>query len=234
MQSYQAVFKRYEKKYMLTTDQYEQLLKALEGRFVADKYGSYNIRNIYFDTDNDELIRTSVEKPVYKEKLRLRCYGMPHGDDEVFVELKKKFDGVVYKRRISMTLNDAQHYLYADELPEKDSQILHEIEWVRQRYHLKPAACISYDREAYCGVENKQLRVTFDTNILGRDYILQLDKECFGLPILPEGIVLMEVKIPDAMPVWLSHIFSELKIFPTSFSKYGTYYKTIKGGKYCA
>lgn len=244
MTSYQAIFRRYEKKYILTSHQYQQLMSAFAEKFTANVYGEYSVHNIYFDTDQDEIIRTSIERPIYKEKMRMRWYGALQEETEAFVELKKKFDGIVYKRRIAMPFSDAVKYLLQDELPPKDSQILHEIQWVRQRYHLHPAAQIFYDRKAFCCKDNDQLRMTFDTNlkasglldigISNENLALLQNNEVAQVALLPANTHLMELKIPNAMPVWMSHVLSELKIFPTSFSKYGTYYKIAKGGNCCA
>lgn len=220
----QEIFKRYEKKYLLEKEQYQRLQEALQDRMEIDQYGKHTICNIYFDTSNYELIRTSIDKPIYKEKLRLRSYGVPKEDDVVFVELKKKFDGIVYKRRVPMKLSEARRYLYQGKYPGKDSQILREVEYVRKHYHLVPEVYLAYERIALFGKENPDLRMTFDMDIRGRETNLDLAAGSYGDPIMKEGQVLMEVKIPEAMPVWMSEIFSELSIYPGSFSKYGEYY----------
>lgn len=163
----QCCFERYEKKYCLTLSQQRFLLERMTPYMKKDAYGEYTICNIYYDTDDFRLIRASLEKPIYKEKLRVRSYGVPQEDGRVFVELKKKFDGVVYKRRI-----------------------------------------------------------TFDTNLRWRDTDVDLRLGDHGAPIaLPCGDVLMEVKIPGACPLWLSHLLSDAQAFPTPFSKYGACYR---------
>ncbi|MBT9779525.1 VTC domain-containing protein [Clostridium sp. MCC353] len=237
----QEVFKRYEKKYILTRSQFQRLMAYFSGRMTMDHYGKHKICNIYYDTLDYELIRTSLEKPEYKEKVRLRSYGIPSGGDTVFLELKKKFGGVVYKRRAAMNLNEAEDYLKEHCKPRQDSQILRELDYTIRRYHLIPAVYLSYDRTAYYGNENSELRVTFDTDITGRSYALDLERGSFGVNVLDQDLVLMEVKIPEAMPVWMGALFSELGIFPVSFSKYGTYYKNYilkhrneTGGSVCA
>lgn len=221
----QEVFKRYEKKYLLSREQYTALLAGMEGKIQQDEYGEYTICNIYFDTPDYELIRTSLEKPEYKEKLRLRSYGAPGREDMVFVEMKKKFDGVVYKRRAAMTLAQAEDYLYRGVNPDGESQIMHELLWFTARYSLKPAVCLTYDRAAYVGIEEEELRITFDTRIRFRETELYLEKGCEGEALLPEDKILMEVKVANRMPLWMSHLFSELEIFPISFSKYGIYFQ---------
>ncbi len=225
MNAYQGVFKRYEKKYLLTSEQQERLMRAFQGRFQADSYGQHTICNIYFDTEDFNLIRTSIQKPVYKEKLRLRSYGTPDDGDTVYLELKKKYKGVVYKRRIALPLLEAQHYLTTGSLPNRAEQILREIDWFMGHYHPVPKAYIAYDRVAMFGTEDSELRVTFDTNIRCRASVLDLCKGTWGTQLLPPDTTLMELKIPGAMPLWLSHTLSKNEIFPASYSKYGTYYQ---------
>lgn len=219
----QEIFKRYEKKYLLTPAQYGSLMERLEGRVVPDEYGEYTICNVYFDTPEFDLIRMSLEKPVYKEKLRLRSYGEIQNAETVFVELKKKYDGVVYKRRAAMTLRQAEEYLYRGIRPEIDSQIMRELNWFTSHYCLIPAVYLAYDRKAFAGKE-EDIRITFDSNIRGREKDLYLGSGSAGQILLPERKILMEVKIPDRMPLWMSRVFSEIGIFPVSFSKYGSYF----------
>ncbi len=222
----QEVFKRTEKKYLLTRRQMEVLQAAMADRMEPDVYGKYSIYNIYFDTPDFSLIRTSIEKPVYKEKIRLRSYCAPHADDSVFLELKKKSEGVVGKRRVTLTLKEAERYLLWRIYPERaDCQILHEIDFALARYQVVPAAYIAYDREALSGIEDSQLRITFDENITCRKTDLKLEQGRYGISLLEEELILMEIKIPGAMPVWLAELLSEMEIFPVSYSKYGTYYK---------
>lgn len=221
----QEIFKRYEKKYLLTDQQYSRLFGRLSREMCVDEYGKHRISNIYFDTKDYELIRTSIEKPEYKEKLRLRVYGTATEDSMAFVELKKKYDGIVYKRRIPMPLSAAEKYLFYGIRPREDGQILREIDYTFRRYDLKPAAYIAYERLAMFGKQDSQLRVTFDKNVCGRSYAMDLRCGFFGTPVMEKGAVLMEVKVPGAMPLWMSSLFSELKIYPASFSKYGTYYQ---------
>ncbi|AGL03506.1 polyphosphate polymerase domain-containing protein [Desulfoscipio gibsoniae] len=225
MAQYQNVFKRYEKKYLLNEQQYQALTKLLQGRMVINEYGCHTICNIYFDTLDYRLIRASIEKPVYKEKLRLRSYGVPRKEDTVFVELKKKYKGIVYKRRVPMTLREAEQYLLQRKQPHTFCQILKEIDWFLDFYRPIPRVYIAYDRIAMCSSENANLRITFDTNIRWRESILDLSKGAWGNTLLGEGQHLMEIKIPGAMPLWLSQGLTKLGIFPRSYSKYGNCYK---------
>lgn len=226
MSGFQGTFRRYEKKYLLNEIQYKLLRQRLQGYLDVDQYGKITICNIYFDTPNHLLIRTSMDKPVYKEKLRLRSYGIPMENDKVFIELKKKYKGVVYKRREKLDLASAERYLY-DLVPlPYQSQITKEIDWFIQFYkEIKPAMYISYDRVAMYGVEEQDIRITFDSNILWRNEDLWLEGGIWGNPLLDKGARLMEIKIPGVMPVWLVHILDDLKIYPASFSKYGRGYE---------
>lgn len=218
-------FERYEKKYFITPKQQQLLLAALCSRIRPDTYGAYTICNLYYDTDDWRLIRASIEKPVYKEKLRVRSYGVPQKDDKVFIELKKKFDGVVYKRRITAQADQSEMLLNGTELHQNHGQIGREIDWFQQFYHTKPKVFIAYDRTAYAGIELPELRITFDSNLRWRDTELELSAGDYGARLLPDRRILMEVKLPGVCPLWLSHLLSEMKIFPVTFSKYGYCYQ---------
>ncbi len=225
----QGVFERIEKKYMLTQTQYRWLITDLAPYIKPDAYANYEICNVYYDTFDYELIQESLNRPVYKEKLRMRSYGTPDGSDNVFIEIKKKYDGVVYKRRISTDIREAVDFMKTGRISD-DSQIKREIDWMRRRYELVPAAYIRYDREAYSGIDDPELRITFDRNIRGRDYDLDLRKGQTGVNIIPKGSVLLEIKIAGAAPLWLSHALSADRAFPVSFSKYGSYYENYIAG----
>lgn len=220
-----STFQRVEKKYLLTIEKSCELLKHLRPYIELDQYGLHTICNIYYDTDQFDLIRRSIEKPPYKEKLRLRSYGIPDKDDKVFLEIKKKWEGVVYKRRISLTLAEAKAYLEDQKPLGRQGQIEQEMDYFIKFYQPRPKMYIAYDREAYFGRENPGLRITFDRNIRSREEDLQLELGDAGKLLLDKGSRLMEIKAENAMPIWLVHILSELEIYPVSFSKYGTIYK---------
>jgi hypothetical protein len=223
----QMVFKRYELKYMLTKDQRDQILERMNDYMAADKFGRSTILSLYLDTPDYLLIRRSLEKPTYKEKLRLRSYGVADKDTEVFLELKKKYNSVVYKRREGMTEAELETYL-ASSLPNKDTQIMREIDYSMKLYpNLAPAMMLSYDREAFYGKNDHEFRMTFDNNILWRTEDLSLCSPVYGTPLLRPDQVLLEVKTAGAIPLWLVHTFTELDICQTSFSKYGSAYQTI-------
>ena len=222
----EGTFQRYEKKYLIDESTYRALYQQLKTEMVVDHYGDSTICNIYFDTPSHLLIRNSLEKPVYKEKLRLRSYGIPREGDTVFVELKKKYKGIVYKRRVKMELMDAEQYLYYQKPMENPTQITKEIDWFMKYYQsIEPAMYISYQRIAMYGIRDPQLRITFDRNILWRENDLWLEYGDWGNSLLEEGQRLMEIKIPGTMPLWLSHMLDHMEIYPASFSKYGMGYE---------
>lgn len=226
--AYQSVFKRYELKYMLTTEQKERLIQKAEPYMVPDQYGRTTIRNLYFDTDNYRLIRRSIEKPVYKEKLRIRSYKQVTSDSFVFVELKKKYQDIVYKRRISLPESKAIEWLCDGKYHAQSSQISEEINYFLDYYKtLHPTVFLSYEREAYNCREESDFRVTFDENLLCRESDLSLQSEIHGIPLMKEGTVLMELKCSGGIPLWMTHFLTEEQIYKTSFSKYGTAYQTV-------
>lgn len=226
------VFKRTEKKYMLNQQTYEKVIGEVERHMISDKFSAdgamYNIANIYYDTPTDELIRRSIEKPVYKEKLRLRSYGVPKMQDIVFLEIKKKYKGVVYKRRTRLRLQEVYDLMHEEkELEDSEyvnRQVLSEIQYFMKMYDLSPKVYISYDRRAYFGDNEPELRITFDTNIRTRRTELGLEKGNYGTPLLCEGLWLMEVKTSGAVPLWFARLLTENEIYGISFSKYGTEY----------
>ena len=228
LMAYQNIFERREIKYLLTKEQREKIQQGMSNYMTGDKYGKSTICNIYFDLPDYYLIRHSLEKPVYKEKLRMRSYGIVSPDDTVFVELKKKYKSVVYKRRISMTEHEAMQYLCGGKALEKTSQISREIDYFCSFYKgIHPAVFLSYDREAYYAVDNDSFRVTFDENILWRDYDLSLTKGIYGNPILLPDQSLMEIKTGSSIPLWMASILTENHIYKTSFSKYGHAYQSM-------
>lgn len=224
MRNFIDVFERTEQKYLLDRLQYKEIRRRLARHTVDDPYGLSAVCNIYYDTPGFELIRRSLDKPKYKEKLRLRSYGVPGGSDPVFVEIKKKFNGIVYKRRIALPYAQAVRYLNEGVRPDVCSQIMREINYFMDYYKPAPAVYLAYDRLACCGAEDNGVRITFDSNIRSRRDALELSLGDFGDSVLKEGNYLMEIKIAGAMPLWLVDILSESELYPTSFSKYGSVY----------
>lgn len=230
--AFQDVFQRFEKKYIITEEKYYILMKMLIKYVVPDKYGRSTICNIYYDTPDHRLIRKSLEKPIYKEKLRVRSYGIPEGNSTVFVELKKKYKGIVYKRRSDMTLDQSKAFFKDNFSTEKHVQIENELRYFLSYYpQIAPAMFISYERDAFYGITDKNLRITFDRKITYRENELELDKGVWGKELLRPDQFLMEIKVPGAFPLWLSHMLTKLDIYPSSFSKYGKAYLQTKETK---
>lgn len=226
--AFQTVFKRYEFKYILTSQQKEKALLTMGPFMELDPYGRTTIRNIYYDTDSYRLIRRSIEKPAYKEKLRIRSYGRASADSPVFVELKKKYQHVVYKRRLPLPEKEAAAWLSGQERCHKSTQFSEEINYFIEYYEtLHPVVFLSYEREAYVSRGGSDFRVTFDDTILCRQEGLSLESDVYGTPILEPGSVLMEIKCSGGIPLWMVHLLSEEKLYKTSYSKYGTAYQTM-------
>ena len=225
---YQKIFKRYEYKYLLTYQQKEELLRYMQDYMKPDEYGRSTLCNLYFDTSDYLLIRRSIENKVYKEKLRLRTYGRASSNQDAFIELKKKYQKVVYKRRIYTDYQKAFAYLNQKDDLDFHNQVTSEIEYVLSFYpHLRPSVYLSYEREAFYGKDDHELRMTFDQNILWRNQDLDLRSEIYGRPLLKDNQVLMEIKVGHGIPLWLTRFLTENKIYRTSFSKYGLAYQTM-------
>ena len=224
------VFNRHEQKYLLDEDTFQKVIEVMDEYMMPDKYNvnhkPYTISNIYFDTEDDYLIRTSLSKPNYKEKLRLRSYGVPSNDSQVFLEIKKKFNDIVNKRRTVLKLSEAYNFISSGKPPElkeyMNTQVLKEIEYFLQVYRLKPKVYLAYDRIAYFEKYNNDLRISFDKNIRTRRYDVALEDGDYGEALLPDGVYLMEVKTSKAMPLWLTDMLAKYNIKKRSFSKYGT------------
>ena len=224
----QMIFKRYEIKYLLRSEQRRYIQAAMKPYMQLDEFGHSVIRNIYFDTDNYRLVRRSIEKPVYKEKLRMRSYRKAGQNDKVFLELKKKYQSVVYKRRILLPQQEAFELIDNPSGIQADSQIEKEILYFCDYYQsLRPVVYLSYEREAYYALDGSDFRVTFDEQILSRTDRLSLDEEPEGQMLLEEGMSIMEIKTPGAMPLWMTQCLTKLHLYKTSYSKYGTAYQQM-------
>jgi len=229
-------FARKEIKFLLDMHQYHSLMEVISQYMEPDKFcvggKEYGIYNIYYDTPDDYLIRESLSKPYYKEKIRLRSYYSPAApDDTVFLEIKKKVGGIVTKRRVSMTLEESDAYFADRSKPAMDKyitqQVFRELDVFLGNYPIAPKQYISYQREAFFGKDNSDFRLTFDRKITERRFDLSLGYESYGNYIIGVDQRLMEVKVSDAMPEWLVKKLSELGIFKTSFSKYGRAYENF-------
>jgi SPX domain protein involved in polyphosphate accumulation len=211
-------------KYLVTREQAEAIRRIMSQHMVPDHFGEYLVQNLYYDTDDWSVIRDSIEKPLYKEKMRLRCYGVPDCDSKFYLELKKKYKGIVYKRRIDILPKDLFGGSVREIVSEEDSQIARELDFYLKQNAVSEKIYISYKRIAYTGVEDEGLRVTFDTDIRFRLDRLHFWNPWEGGAILPRDAALMEVKTLGGMPLWLARALSENEVHPSPFSKYGACY----------
>lgn len=224
---YDKYFQRIEEKYLITGKQKEKLLGKINEFIEEDKFFKSEIHNIYFDTSNNDLIVHSLDKPIFKDKFRVRSYGIPNLEDDIFLELKTKYKGIVGKRRIKINLKDYYDYLNSGKFDRND-QIMTEIDYYFKYYKLKPAIYIAYDRQSYKGTEDKNLRITFDANLRSTRKTLDFAKNKPMISYFDDDIYIMEIKTVGSLPLWLTHTLSEMNIMPTSFSKYGKIYEKEK------
>lgn len=218
-------FRRIEKKYMITKEQYTNVKEQIKDKMIEDEHGKSTICNLYLDTEEFELIRHSITKPIFKDKIRLRSYNIPNENSNIYLEIKRKYDGVVSKRRIEIKLNEFHEYLKNEMIGE--NQVRKELEYYFKHYGLRPTMFVSYDRRAYYSKEDRDFRLTFDENILARDYDLEIEKGIYGTNILEKDKCIMEIKTLGAIPIWFVKILDELKICPCGFSKYGEAYTQL-------
>ncbi len=229
----QTIFKRHEIKYTLTNQQYRLLCECMQNHMVLDNYGRHKISNIYFDTDDFSIIRHSIEKPKYKEKLRLRIYGQPDENNVGFIELKKKYDGVVYKRRLPSTQAQALSYLCNKTELEDCSQIKKEVDYfITSHKRLSPSIYLSYEREAYYSPNDEDFRITFDFNIKMRDVDVTPYESEQDVDVVSGDCVVLEVKTVWGLPFWFVEFLGKNGLYKTSFSKYGTAYNNFILPKY--
>lgn len=229
---YENIFKRVEKKFLLTEEEYNELFKRIEPYLKPDKYFASTICNIYFDNKNNEVLINSIEKPIYKHKIRLRSYGIPTLEDDVFLEIKSKYKKIVGKRRIKLKLKDFKKYQSAKKYT-GNNQIMKEVDYLFKLYDLKPSYFVAYDRKCYVGKSDEYLRITIDTNLRSRKNHLRLDYGDQGKKYFSEQKYIVEIKILGAMPLWLVRSLSELQIYSVSFSKIGNIFIKDKEEEIC-
>ena len=217
----QQIFRRTEIKYILNERQVKSLLWLIEPYLEKDKYFKSTNCSIYFDSRNRYLAIHSLEKPLYKEKIRVRSYGVPKFNDIVFLEIKKKYKGIGYKRRMPIKLSDFYNYLETGKLNNNSEVIKAELDSCFERYNLKPTMFLAYDRTSFYDKDDPMFRLTFDRNVRSRNDDLRLEKGDHGKQFFKNGEVVMEVKALNRFPFYFVHALSKLKIYPSSFSKYG-------------
>ena len=221
----QEIFQRIEEKYVLTKKQKDHLFELIKSHLKDDEYGPSTICNIYYDSKNKDLVRISMDKPFYKEKVRLRSYNVPDKESTAFLEIKKKYDGIVYKRRIANSLEDIENHIDEGKQINSNNQIVNEIDYCFKIYDLEPSLFLAYDRVAYYDKDDSSFRLTFDTNITARDYDLDLSKGVYGKKYCDENTYIMEIKCGGGLPFWFIRALQEVKAYPGSFSKYGKVYE---------
>lgn len=223
----QQVFNRKEIKYLLSEDEYQRFFQAIEPFIEKDRYFASTNCSVYYDTPEKYLVVHSMEKPIYKEKLRIRSYNIPSLEDTVYLEIKRKYKGTGNKRRIGLKLKDFYRYQETGELRTDNPQIKHEIDYCFQRYHLRPSLFLAYDRHSYQDKNSRNLRITFDANIRSRTDDLKLEHGDRGDNYFNDNIIVMETKTLGAYPLWFSHALASQRIYPASFSKYGKVYQKL-------
>lgn len=225
-------FKRIELKYLINLEDQKYLLEEMCKYMKEDEFGKSIVNSLYFDTPDFYLIRRSLQKPAYKEKLRIRSYGRANHETKVFIELKKKYKSVVYKRRVKLSEKEAMDYMKRNIYPKEQSQILKEVDYFKKIHqNLSPKMLISCNREAFFGKDDPEFRITLDRNILYRQDNLSLCDSVYGNAIIDDNMALMEIKVVGGMPIWVTRLLSKRGIFKTSFSKYGNAYKMSKLNK---
>lgn len=236
-------FERKEKKYVLSEETLARFMQLVGDKFDDDQYAHSTISSLYYDTPQYSMINRSIEKPLYKEKLRIRCYDAPRDEAGVFVELKKKFKGIVYKRRIRMSIEGGQAYLEGTPYSEASlfgsalesqkmdtikQQNIREIDACLDRHgKVDPAIMVVVERHSIRSTDGSKLRITFDRNARWRAHNLQFDTDYEGTPIFSNGEIIMEIKALGSYPLWLVRALNEIEAYPVSCSKVGLAYKAL-------
>lgn len=231
------IFERKETKYIINKATFDDFFHELMTYMNVDEYGLHTIFSLYFDTDNYTFIQHSLTKPVYKEKFRVRSYGVPTEESLLFLEIKKKVSGIVYKRRVPIPYQDYKRWQETGDLPMdvQTTQIGKEVRWLfTQHTDLRPRVLIAYDRLSLFDKEETAFRVTFDQHIRFRQTDLHFSGETQDELVAPEVDVWMEVKALGAYPLWFVSLLAAYDIRKASFSKYAQTYERylfVKGGK---
>lgn len=222
----ETIIDRYEQKYLLTKDNFNYLINLIDDYLVKDKYFKETIYNVYFDNDYFEIINRSIDKPIYKEKIRMRSYYKTDNDTNIFLEIKKKYDDTSNKRRVIISYKDYLDYINKNIIPNCDKQIMSEIDYCFKKYKLKPKIKLVYDRFAYNLKDDDSFRITFDTNV--RYNLNEMDYNIEDDVMFMNDKYIMEIKTFNGIPLWLNKILNKLNIYPTSYSKVGKVYESIK------
>ncbi|CAM4222648.1 VTC domain [Lederbergia lenta] len=225
------IFSRREQKYLITREQYEQIVKEIALYMRPDKYGrdgKYTVTSLYFDNQDHQIYFETKNKLKYRQKLRLRVYDKTNREGIAFFEVKQKHKNVVNKRRMTMPLSEA--YRYLEEGSEQglssyqtsNPQVLREIDHFIRFYQLEPEMVVSYDRHAFHGVNDPELRITFDLELRCRNEELSIEAGPYGEHFIDPSYVVLEVKVNDSVPLWLARILQNLDCEQKSASKFCT------------
>lgn len=231
------IFTRREQKYLITIEQYEELVERMAPYMRPDKNGIdgfYTVTSLYFDSYDHQIYFETKNKLKFRQKLRLRVYDDAGTNDTAFFEVKQKHKKVVNKRRMLLPLNEAYRYLREDgdqlleDYESSNQQVFREVDHFRNLYHLHPEMIISYDRQALHAIDNPNFRVTFDLNLRCRNYDLYLEHGPYGKNFIDPNLVVLEVKVDHSVPLWLTRVLQDLECEQRSASKYCTSFETLR------
>ena len=241
VREFETSFKRIETKYIVAAEELSALLADLKEYLAEDDFPRSTITNIYFDNQDFQVIRDSIDRKNGREKVRMRTYvAHPTANSRVFLELKKKDkEGVGHKYRIASDLQSVLQFMENDRTTNAtvdDKELIDELTSLKKRYTaLSPKMYIYYERyslkekHSLEGYPQTKVRVTIDQNLIYRDYDVTMLEDRYGRDLVGEGKVIMEIKAPGEQPVWLQEIIKKYELEPTSFSKYGTAYRKSQG-----
>lgn len=217
-------FRRSELKYLCSDEEAEQFYRKIQEHIHPDLYYQYTVHSVYLDNDQNMFAIYSLNHPKYKAKLRLRSYSNPLKDDIVYLELKKKWNGIVYKNRIELTYRQAMDYLDYNVSLSVSNGTTREIDYLLKYANPEQRVTLLYDRTCWQGKDEEDLRITFDRRIRYRMNDISLVETGLEKELL-KNQVMMEIKAEYRYPLWLVHALREMNFKPVSFSKYGNVYR---------
>lgn len=232
------VFTRREQKYLITKQQYQALIKKLNYRMRPDLNGidgRYTVTSLYFDNEDRDIYYETKNRLRFRQKLRLRVYDDTDINGTAFFEVKQKHNKVVNKRRMILPLQEAYRYLsYSpgesrEGYETSNTQVLREIDHFRWLYQLEPEMIVSYDRHALHEIDNPDLRITFDFNMRTRNDNFAVEDGPYGDNFVDTDLVILEVKVDDSVPLWLTRILQEVQCDQRGASKFCTSLEFLNG-----
>jgi len=227
MRKESRVFDRWELKYVVTVKQMYQLMHALKNYVVLDENGDdglYKIKSIYYDSHDFKFYHEKMNGNKYRQKVRLRGYNNVAYNDDVYFEIKQRYNTTVQKRRAELKLSDAyelmKHPLDAEQYADKKRIVLDEIRYLSSMHALEAKAIVSYDRKAYMGKYEDGLRITFDTNLKCRKENLNLEEYHKEKYFVHPSLAVLEIKTNEKVPIWLVSLIQRFEIEAHRVSKY--------------